>query len=621
MDGQKDPQGQVQNWRLPTLEDFDLVDFEGPVRGTQWSDPHDMDSLYGEAFAAARAEENEPGQVVYRFCSHLCSMVLRPSDPAVVWHPLFSLTDGTRAAGIDDYKGAPTLLLRNLAPRIETLALRARAFDIIWSSDQRYGDAAIAAVETYCDIAHGVMDGYLTSRHGVAATMHAKTPLHRALQIAWLTTRKTSRPQNVIDAFNRLYDKSRSQGEIGILVHLAKLAIKFDLKDRMVLASELEASANAIPLEKFPLAVKAAFDLAAGLYHKRDPDARQRCLLGAVNRTLAMRKQVSGPGAESHWVLAALQQIRHIQGQNDLKTKLDGELRGLQQAAAAQTAEFSVDLGIGNTPAQVTAHFEGLDLADALWAYALLDRSRDLDKLKEEALELAKLSPLMASMPTSYVDQDGRTVIKVPGLPSEGEPDPLWFTHMINRAEDLHRHRRIAARIEPARLVIQAKFGPGPAVFEVILGASSFVPEAQVEIMALGFVRLFQGDFVSAVYLLIPQLEPCLRHILKLHGADPSKRTDESTEQDLSLKNIYVRFRPVLEQILSPGLAWEIDRLFNTKPGPALRHEAAHGQLSAGDCYHPNAYYGVWLMFRLCCLFAYPAWNSVVSGALRGEEG
>ncbi|MGE4482447.1 DUF7380 domain-containing protein [Acidocella sp.] len=619
MDGEKDPQSPVETWRLPTLEDFELVDFEAPVRGRQWSDPHDMDWLYGEAFAAARAEDNEPAQLVYRFFGHLCSMVLRPSDAASVWHPLFSLTDRTRAAGIDDYKGAPVLLLRSLAPRIETLALRARAFDIIWSSDRRYGDAAIAAVETYCAIAHGIMDGRLTSRHGIAAAMHAKTPLHRALQIAWLTTKRTGRPQNVIDTFNRLYDMTRSQGEIGILVHLAKLAIEFDLKDRMTVASELEASANANPLEKFPLAVKAAFDLAAGLYHKRNPDARQRCLLGAVSQTLAMREQVSGPGAESHWVFAALQQLRHIQGQDDLKAGLESELRQLQQAAAAQMAEFSVDLGIGDAPAQVTTHFEGLDLADALWAYALLDQSRDPDRLKAEALELAKLSPLMASMPTSYIDGDGRTVITVPGLPSEGEPDPLWFTHMINRAEDLHRHRRIAARIEPARLAIQAKFAPDQTVFEVILGASSFVPEAQVEVMALGFVRLFQGDFVSAVYLLIPQLEPCLRHILKIHGANPSKRTDESTEQDLSLKNIYVRYRAALEQILSPGLAWEIDRLFNTKPGPALRHEAAHGQLSAGDCYHPNAYYGVWLMFRLCCLFAYPAWNSVVSVALCGE--
>jgi hypothetical protein len=68
---------------------------------------------------------------------------------------------------------------------------------------------------------------------------------------------------------------------------------------------------------------------------------------------------------------------------------------------------------------------------------------------------------------------------------------------------------------------------------------------------------------------------------------------------------------------LTPALAWEIDRLFNQRPGPALRHEVAHGQQSAGDCYHPNTYYAVWLIYRVCCLFALPAWDGVVAPVLR----
>ena len=125
---------------------------------------------------------------------------------------------------------------------------------------------------------------------------------------------------------------------------------------------------------------------------------------------------------------------------------------------------------------------------------------------------------------------------------------------------------------------------------------------------------------MSAAHLLIPQLEPCLRQILKLSGADPSKRRDDSTEQDLSLKNIYVGFRPDLEKLLTPALAWEIDRLFNTRPGPALRHEVAHGRLSGGDCYHPNVYYANWLMYRLCCLFVLQGWDESVTPHLAEER-
>lgn len=52
------------------------------------------------------------------------------------------------------------------------------------------------------------------------------------------------------------------------------------------------------------------------------------------------------------------------------------------------------------------------------------------------------------------------------------------------------------------------------------------------------FARFFLGDFASAAYLLIPQLEASLRHILKAHGADPTKRRDDATEEDGSLDAI-----------------------------------------------------------------------------------
>jgi hypothetical protein len=70
---------------------------------------------------------------------------------------------------------------------------------------------------------------------------------------------------------------------------------------------------------------------------------------------------------------------------------------------------------------------------------------------------------------------------------------------------------------------------------------------------------------------------------------------------------------PELEMILTPAVAWEIDRLFNTRPGPALRHELAHGQLGGDDCYHPNVYYASWLIYRLCCLFVLRGWDELVT--------
>jgi hypothetical protein len=599
---------------LATAADFDAVDIEAPIRGQDIADAHDLCRLYEQAFVAAQTANDEPAQVVYRLFAQICSMGLHTSDPGNVWQPLFVLADGSRAPVAEDYRGEPTALLAGVVARIESPSLRARIADIAWSNKRSDGASASAAIEAYCQIVEGLLDGRLKTLYGLGPNIATKKPIHRALQVARFTTKPDRRPRKLLDTFTRLYDAVRESGDVGVFVQLAELALEFGLRHASVIAPELETIAEAAPHGTYPVAVKSAWDLAARLYHSlKDSEARQRCLMGAVEQTLAMRGQVRGAGAEASWVMEALQQLRHVKGQDNLKDKLEGDLRRLQRASLDEMGAFEFDLGIGDTPRKVAEHFDGLSLSEALRKFAMLDHSRDPDQLRADVLKLAKTSPLMAMMPFTYLDDEGRTVTRTPGAPHEGEPDEVWFTHMIDRSESIHRQRTVAACIDPARQIIQARFGISSRHLEAIVGFSPFIPESQKPIMALGFTRLFQRDFMSATYLLIPQLEPCLRHLLKISGADPSKRGDDSTEQDLSLKNIYVRFRPQLEKLLTPEIAWEVDRLFNTRPGPALRHEVAHGQVGAGDCFHPNVYYANWLMYRLCCLFILKDWDQLIT--------
>lgn len=617
MDQTEEP-ARPRQLRRPTEADFAAIDFEAPARQSNYADAGDLFGAYEKAFVASRDAGDEAGQAVFRLLGQVCSMVLRPADPANSWLPLFSYADGTDSPALNDFRGEITTVLRAAAQTTGCLALQARLYDIAWANNRRDGASAAAAIDAYCEITQRLLSGALVTPYNMNAGMAAKTPMHRALQIAWLTTKATNRPQRVIDTFNRLYNTVRAAGDVGILVHLAKLALEFHLKDPAVLAAELEQAAKAVPHGTYPMAVKAAWDLAARLYHN-DAEARQRCLIGGVEQLLAMRTQVSTAGAEASWVMDALQLLRHVLGQEELKKTLESDLRRLQQASLKEMGSFEIDLQIGDTPRKVAEHFTNLSLSDALRAFALLDRSRDIELLRTEARAMGEAAPLMAAMPASFVDEKGRTAQRVPGAPHEGEPDDVWFTHMINRLESMHRHRTIVALIDPARLVVQARFGLGPADFMPLVGCSVFVPEDGREVFTLGFTRLFQGDFISATHLLIPQVEPCLRHVLQINGVDASKRADDGTEQDLSLNNIYARHRSALETIFGTNLAWEIDRLFNTKPGPALRHEIAHGQMSGSDCFHPNAYYAIWLLYRVCCLFVLPAWDSVVAPVL-GEE-
>ena len=78
--------------------------------------------------------------------------------------------------------------------------------------------------------------------------------------------------------------------------------------------------------------------------------------------------------------------------------------------------------------------------------------------------------------------------------------------------------------------------------------------------------------------------------------------------------------RAELVDILGAPLLEELDRVFNIQPGPALRHDVAHGQLSAGQCYSPDVVYACWLLYRVSCLFLMEKWDEWVRPGLEIEE-
>jgi len=178
----------------------------------------------------------------------------------------------------------------------------------------------------------------------------------------------------------------------------------------------------------------------------------------------------------------------------------------------------------------------------------------------------------------------------------------------------------VANCIEPVRSLIMQTVAIEERHFNPIVWQSALVPQLQAPLYALGFARFFQGDFASAAYLLIPQLEPSLRHILKAHGADPTKRRDDATEEDRSLDAIIANHRSELVDILGTPLLEELNRIFNMQPGPTLRHDVAHGQMSAGQCYSADVIYACWLLYRVCCLFLMKKWDEWVRSGLEIEE-
>jgi hypothetical protein len=602
---------------IATPDDLEAVDIEAPIRELRLADPHEMFTPYQRAFAAALEAKTEPAQVVYRLLAALCGIVLQPSDRGSPWGPMMTFETG-RSAIPEDFRGEQTVAISTIAGKVENPGLRARLADIAWSNNRKDGRSATFAVDAYCDIVIGLLDGSLKTSHGRAEVQEAITFLHRAMQVAKDSTARNKRPLKVAQIFEAMHTAARDAKDIWTFVSIIDLGLDYGLRQPAAAAQELEALAGTIPHGTYPMAVKRAWDLAARLYHNsNDRDGRQRCLKAAVHQTLAMREEVKGSaGAEAGWVMDALQQLRHIEGEEKLEYDLEIELRRLQKAQSKQMRSFPTDLHLDGVPEKIAEQFSTLELSAALKQFAILGRSPDPEKMREEALTTRTETPFMSMISVGHLDGEGRTESRSAGAPASGEPEEAWFRRIYDQVEGPRRARLVRGFVNPARLAIQTKYGIAERHFNAIVGMSVLIPESQKPIVALGFTRLFQGDMMSATHLLIPQIEPCLRHVLRINGHDPSKRRDDGTEEDLALGPLLTTFRAQLDQILTPRVVFEIDLLFNAKPGPEVRHELAHGQIGAGGCFSDVVYYANWFMFHLCCLFILQDWDQLVDPQL-----
>jgi len=624
MPGQEGTETPARAWppQPVPFDRFDAASINALTASLETVDCRSVCAVFEQAFAAARAQGQSNHMPVLQLLAGATSIVLRPSDRGAEWGPWLS-TLTQRAPIPDDFKGEQNRTLAQLAPLLTHPGLRARLADLAWTNDRKLGTSAILAIDSYCECAEQLVGGRSMSSFnapGLAST-EALQYVERALVLGYVTRRKRIQPERTVVALKIVYALARDRCEIGIFVKAAELGVGYDLLEPTEVAVDAEAVADRMKPDGYALAARAALDLAAQLYEQSgDADSKRRCQIKAVDHILAMRGQVSGPGAEAHWVQTALFALRHIRGTDARRRELRRELRDLQEDSLGEMGQFSVPLDVGDERDAVLRSFDGMDLPTALRELACLSRSRPVEELRRQALESRENFPLATMMGSNYLDADGRSAVQLNAAPTVEQPGEEWFKATINKREIFRRHIIVVGRFEAARLSIAGRFAIGERHLLSIVLHSPFVREDQVGLMSLGFARLLQGDYRSAVHLLVPQLEPSLHYVLRLAGHDPAIEFDDMTEEDVGLTALLGRLRPQLEECIPADVMLEVELLFHNRPGSALRHAVAHGLIGTGGCFSTDAVYACWLLYQLTCAPLLADWARVIAPAIEAAS-
>ena len=143
-----------------------------------------------------------------------------------------------------------------------------------------------------------------------------------------------------------------------------------------------------------------------------------------------------------------------------------------------------------------------------------------------------------------------------------------------------------------------------------ICAESPIIPPDRRELWAVGLSAGFDGDYATAIHLLVPQLEAVIRTQLNERGVSTLLYSETGVETEKSLGPL-LAFEETAA-IFTPSFQFELQALLTEGQGANIRNAVAHGQMTDNSSWTTVTVYVWWLMFRLCYL---PFWNLHSAGS------
>ncbi|ASU39434.1 hypothetical protein hmeg3_14805 [Herbaspirillum sp. meg3] len=582
-----------------------------------------LERVLEESAKSSETADDLPSAHAFRLLSHLCLFSLRTND-GDTFSPRFQI-DGRRSPLPIDFAGEQTIQLAEAISTFTPPLLLARVADTVWYNDRSRWQIALVAVSAYCACANQLLSGTIRSQFSAPGNdidFDAFTYFERALEISAQANRKAPFPIEINETFELLYKKTRDSAEFVGFVRMAEMAARSGLRTwEQVSVDALGIAIEADSRNLYPVFRQKIWEIAATAFRRqKNKEQEQICRGKVADAMLAMRSCVSGAGAKASWTMDAIGYLRDAGGFKVRIEELTLELRALQVDALEEMVTFEHSLDLTEELDEVNKAFSELSLSNALRLFVGLAPTPKIGELNERAIK-GQESSFHSNFSSHQVDQQGKVISITPSADEGGKLNPEWLKAQRSSNLSFERKYYVSSRIEPARRIFTEKFPVGTYCFDPIVEASPFVPPGHEFIFSLGFSSFFQGDYVRAAHILIPQLEASLRYLLEVAGTPSDKIKADLLQEDRSLSGILTSMRHQLEQLFGPDLTEEIDLLFHHKPGPSLRHEMAHGKFTTGHCYHDDAIYACWWMYRMTATPLLLQWKEIVEDALTRSEG
>ena len=591
-----------------SIEDFRTSGWKAAACGSENSSYFSRwNGLCSAAVAATQSGEFPKAKILW-LLGDACSLHLEPNNLNEPLGPIskesghpFSLAD------IDD---VDIELLDALCPELDDVVLRARIADILWirrRPRRKVGDA-LTAIKAYRSISLGQEDWFQHNtrdcwRRAIVLALQIKKPADALL--AEIRTSLFAAIHCELDDG----DAAPSMVETLLEYGLAEGCLS-DLSERLVrraerILSHEEGNRFCVARHSFYLA-KRCFELD----ENQERSADIACLIAqafADEATFRLAGKYPSNVVAAEFYGDAVRVLLAIPKSLRAARRVEKNIHALRQTqretAMHSTGDFVPVRGetvdVEELRRNVRDEVAGKELLEALLALAeiwpLASRRLTEETTRQQMKELS-FSRMFSSRKLS---SDGRVIAKSPAagdLSQDSEESSVAVWNKMVQDHHFNICYGVQISIVPAlSQVLREHFVDGDGLINIV-AQSGVVPAERVHLVAKGLKAGFDGDFVVALHILVPQLEHLIRAHLQNRGVKTTTPDTDGLQMEAGLSTLVEK--PEMETVFGSDLTFEIRAIFCDGFGPNLRNELAHGLLDQDALLSAESIYAWWLIFR-----------------------
>jgi hypothetical protein len=578
-----------------TKDDFTQSGWQKAIEESRKKECSDYSMLFRAKALEALESGDTKAQQVLILLSNITSMRLKLDSPEEPFGPMVEFQGG-RTSTVDDLDESQLGLLKEVVSDITDAELRARIADVlcIRKPDFRMADLAISS---YLESAKTLEHPY----HWPATVERAE----RAFQLATQWGRNSGRFAEVVSHIEEVLASCDGEDPLFLSGRMMQLLQERGVGDAASNAVRAEKLARRAESEQEWDRAKEYWEVKANWHFmaKGKEQALAARVLAAETHVKkadeALRRTPPSYMHAAAFINFAIEALRRIEGTKDRVRALHKTLLEYQEKSTAEMINLSESAPIpGEMIDYAVSQVKEKPILEALLSLATIYPLPKVTDLRSKAEEYRKKYIGRQLFPNVLLSTLGRTVSR------QAQSEEGAILEDMYSLASTYRATRVQALIEPARRHILSEHYVRVQDFLPFVSDSPFIRPGREWIVARGFHAGLQGDFLTAVHFLIPQLEDSIRYILSQLGVITSGMDDEGIQDEYNLNRLFSasEYREPLTKTFGEDLIFDLRGLLVERFGANLRNELAHGLLSNNAFYAVPGYYLWWLSLRLYSL-------------------